>query len=165
MKFRILILALLAIFGLPALASAETTQVAVNVPADLLDHVLDALISGGLVAIAWAVSHWRIIKRIGSIGEGVGTLLSRLEGTPLPTVEAVKKEAFEGPRELSRRWIWKPQSSCFSTGFLNGQDRRPPQLLRPRLRSRFPLLPRLWSPLLPFRRNRPLQLLRNLCPS
>lgn len=100
MKFRLLILALLAIFGLPALASAGTTQVAVNVPADLLDHVLDALISGGLVAIAWAVSHWRIIKRIGSIGEGVGTLLSRLEGTPLPTVEAVKKEAFEGAKGI-----------------------------------------------------------------
>jgi len=99
MKLRILVLALLAILGLPALASAGTTQVAVNVPADLLDHVIDALISGGLVAIGWAVSHWRIIKRVGSIGEGVGTLLSRLEGKSLPAAETIKKAVVEEAKE------------------------------------------------------------------
>jgi len=101
MKLRILFLALLAILGLPALASAETTQVAFNVPADLLDHALDALISGGLVAIGWAVSHWRIIKRVGSIGEGVGTLLSRLEGKPLPAAETVKKAVVGEAKETA----------------------------------------------------------------
>lgn len=95
MKLRIFVLALLAILGLPALASAETTQVAVNVPADLLDHVLDALISGGLVAIGWAVSHWRIIKRVASIGTSVSEALSHLEGQALPTKGQLKEAAVE----------------------------------------------------------------------